>query len=72
MSESIWRVVWNLKGTNGPRQSMDFAQEKNVMEWAQGLKKGGASGIFVTELIIGKSVHVDNKETTPAALPFQD
>jgi hypothetical protein len=42
------------------------------MDWANGLLKGGANGIFVTELIIGKSVHVDNKDATPAALPFQD
>ena len=72
MSESIWRVVWNLSGTKGPRQSLDFAEEKNAMSWADSLLIGGANGIFVTELIIGKSVHVDNKDATPAALPFQD
>ena len=72
MSESIWRVVWNLRGTNGPRQTTEYAQEKNAMDWANGLLKGGANGIFVTELIMGKSVHVDNKDATPAALPSQD
>jgi hypothetical protein len=42
------------------------------MDWAQGLLKGGANGIFVTELIMGKSIHVDSKDATPAVLPFQD
>ena len=69
---SLWRVVWNLRGTNGPRQTTEYAQEKNAMDWANGMLKGGANGIFVTELIIGKSVHVDNKDATPVALLFQD
>jgi hypothetical protein len=51
---------------------MEFAQEKNAMDWANGLLKGGANGIFVTELIVGKSIHVDSKDATPAALHFQD
>jgi hypothetical protein len=63
MSSSLWHVVWNLRGTKGPRQSMEFAQEKNAMEWANGLLKGGANGIFVTELVLGKSIHVDGQDT---------
>lgn len=68
--ESLWRVVWNIAGTKGPRQMLEFPQEKNAMGWAAGLLKGGANGIFVTELIISKTIHV---EVPPhAALPFQE
>jgi len=56
MSESLWRVVWNLAGTTGPRQSQEFTQERNAVAWAKELLKGGANGILLTELIVGRTI----------------
>lgn len=60
---SLWRVVWNLAGTNGPKQSMEFTGEDNAMGWAEGLLKGGANGIVVTELIVGRTIQVQADPT---------
>jgi hypothetical protein len=56
----IWRVVWNLQGTDGPQQSAEFTSKDKAFKWADGLLAGGANAIIVTELIVGKTVRVDD------------
>lgn len=64
MNSSLWRVVWNLEGTKGPLQSMEFTSEQNAMGWAGGLLKAGGKGIIVTELIVGRIIHLDSTYTS--------
>lgn len=63
MSKSLWRVVWNLKGTQGPRETMEFSQEDMAIGWAEGLLKGGANSITATELIVGRTIRFDSDKT---------
>lgn len=60
MSKTLWRVTWTL-ATTDISQSTEFAQEEKAVKWAEGLLKGGANGIFVTELILGKTVRIDTE-----------
>lgn len=55
MSKAIWRVEWNIG--RGPRTSFELRSEEKAMEWAEGLLKGGATGIVLTELIVGRTIH---------------
>lgn len=55
MSKTIWRVEWNIAG--GPRTSFELRSEEKALEWAEGLLEGGATGIVLTELIVGRTIH---------------
>jgi len=70
MSKSIWRVEWDIDGGKGPHTSTEFGRGDKAMEWAEGLLKGGANGIIVTELIVGKTTRID--ADSPAALQFPE
>lgn len=57
MNKTIWRVLWNLAGTKGPQQSVEFSTEEKAIDWADGLLRGGANGVTAVELAVGRSIH---------------
>lgn len=66
MNKSLWRVVWNLAGQD-THSSLEFSSEDKAMEWAEGLLRGNANGISVTELIVGRTIQIK-----PSSSPTQD
>lgn len=64
MSKSIWRVYWDIDGGKGPRTSLEFSKEEKAMKWSEDLLGAGAQGIIVTELIVGRIIHL-SKELLP-------
>jgi len=57
--KSIWRVTWML-ATTGICQSTVYDKEDNAVGWAEGLLKGGARDVVVTELIVGRTIHFNS------------
>ena len=62
VSKSLWRVTWTL-ATTDISQSTEYGQEDKALEWAEGLLKAGARGVVVTELIVGRTLHLNSSDT---------
>lgn len=59
MTKILWRVEWNL-ARQDTRCSLEFTSEDKAMKWTDGLSKGGASEVVVTELIVGRTMRLDS------------